>query len=319
MANNIKAIFFDEWYGERVHDELRNLKICWIATSISCKRDIIFKSLRGEFQFLHLSTNLRNTKEIYEKSIEIAGQVSYTNAFGILQPPEKFPVGNSVVYNSSLEEAIDSARSARSSSSNGILVIVDPYEKSPISLSGSVKHYYHKRNDFQPTESPFQLLKNGGILITSSNFVSGFDWPVVVYERSNLSSFMVKGMLDIHECNVVLRCTTKLFLCGDVKESKPIKEHFVELSKLMEISPDDNPLLISLKNRCKNVVDESYDDKWINELIPVLEKTLKKVELANAEILSNEDVFALHESLFWFIWFREESLADADGMGPFPG
>ncbi|XP_066929108.1 uncharacterized protein [Clytia hemisphaerica] len=316
-SKDIKGIFFDEWYGDNVHHKIRGLDFCWIATSISCERDVIFKSLRGEFEFLLLSTNFRNTKEIFEKSAQIAGQKLYTNAFGILQPPENFPVGSSVVFIESLEKAVELAKASSSKSkiesSKGILVIVDPLQSNTIYINGNIKFYYHKRNDFKPTESPFEFLKDGGVLVTSSNLVSGFDWPTIVYEMMRKPRAGTKKYLDIHECNVILRCTTKLFLCGDIDNNSIGDQSFLEFCKLLKISPDDNPLLIVLKSHCKYVC---IDDKFrkfekMNALIPILKKTLKELKVVNMETLTKTDVFTLHEDLLKYSVDDEHSCVAA--------
>ena len=65
---------------------------------------------------------------------------------------------------------------------------------------------------FSGAENPIDFLNEGNILVTSRNYLSGFEWPVVIYQLVESD----EGDVERHECNVISRCTSMLIVHLDI-------------------------------------------------------------------------------------------------------
>ena len=216
MWQPFKAVFFDDWNEEtqkKVDVEcLNDFTVCWVAPNSTYRaKSKELRSLKIQFkgfEVIHLTSNLRNSKEIVMKANNIAETQLYEYA---PLPPMFSPFGPPPVYVSSFGEAVYDARMSKVKI--GFLLVTDV--NFPVLPNEKVKFFHSLRNDFQD-DNPCEFLRQGNILIVSRNHVSGFEWPVVVYETGKTR---VEEDLEHHDCNILMRCTTKLYIIGPNSDS----------------------------------------------------------------------------------------------------
>ena len=188
--SHVKAIFFDEWDGnyiwmcgwlcpgprKRLTEEV---SICWIAPSSSYQSSEKSKEneIGEDFLIIQLALNLRNTKEISEKAMVVGEQSFFRYVDGLSKPPPNFPKGPSPIYVKSFDEAIFQARSM---TNKGILVVSEKLNIN-VPTNEKMKYYHFYRKEFSAAENPVDFLIEGNILVTSRNYTSGFEWPIVIY------------------------------------------------------------------------------------------------------------------------------------------
>ena len=159
-------------------------EVLWIATNVThqdIKRHSVYSCWKRVFEYVHLTVNLRNPKEISKKSKSIAEDVFYEHVKGLTDPPKIFPKGSTPISKESVDEALFEAQT---STSQGILIVTDKVEDIQNTITQNVKFYHSDtKNDFAKScIDPYRFLQQGGILITSPTLLSGFEWPTIIYE-----------------------------------------------------------------------------------------------------------------------------------------
>ena len=245
-----------------------------------------------EFTIVNLALNLRNTKEISKKALSVAEQSLFQYANGLLKPPSNFPQGPNPVYVESFDEAIFRVRLQ---TKKGILLVSDDAGVT-FQTKEKVKYYQYYQRDFSATQNPIDFLNNGNILVTSRRFLSGFEWPVVIYKH------VKNGERDVesHDCNIISRCTSLLYIFGE--EDRSVKSFpFIEISSLLEITISDGTPLSKLKDYMSKYIADHLNRfnrrKWLQNLLPILKKTIEQISQAQSETIT----FSVLEDLLHFL------------------
>eukprot|EP00111_Clytia_hemisphaerica_P011755 TCONS_00034520-protein len=310
IRRHFKAIVFDEW-SENYEKEidlkwLDNFPVCWIAPNSSYRAKAkVFVSIKTNFkgfEVIQLHTNLRNTKEIVEKTKNIAETQLYKYVQGVSETPVNFLTGDPPIYVSSIGEAVFKASSLRK---KGLLIVTDTIEF-PIPPSEPIKFYHLSRNDFDENNNPCDYLSQGNILVTSRNYVSGFECPVVIYENDQT----VRENLEHHECNISMRCTTQLIIVGQNYDSSQALAYF-EIANLLQHSMEDSALLSQFKvltmNYIIDYVKQFARRDILTNILHILKITLKDLTEFDEKNFSAESISkVLHE----FLTFIVDDLVD---------
>ncbi|XP_066928535.1 uncharacterized protein [Clytia hemisphaerica] len=215
----VKALFFDEWKEQQYHDffswmlnetVFQSLEIIWIA--FQGGKSAHTEKAAQQFTLLDLSTNFRNSRELVKEAKNVADKKHYKYKSGLVLPPPMFPSGRPPIYVNSFENAI---KEMRKLSQSGILVIADTRtdgehwgEHTVVldKMNEEWKRYDFTDKDFKAEENPYEVLKNGNILLTDCLFIQGFEWVNVVSFREDAN------YIDYHDCNYFMRCNTNLIV-----------------------------------------------------------------------------------------------------------
>ncbi|XP_066932435.1 uncharacterized protein [Clytia hemisphaerica] len=327
LRNHFKAIFFDEWNEDIQNklnvDWLNDFKVCWIAPNSAYRaktKDLnLIKGHFTEFKVVQLTTNLRNTKEIVKATKEIAERDLYEYGQGVADTPPHFPRGLSPVFVSTFPEAVFEAK--KHNQKTGILIIANNIKSLvPLkSLKEQVKFFHSSQNDFIK-DNPCDFLRQGNILITSRNFISGFEWPVVIYEVDKT----IDRELEYHECNVSMRCTTKVYVVGESFESDDTIP-FVEILNLLQPFIEDNTFITRFKILASNYIFDHVNQfkrrAFLRYILPILKQTVQNLSKCEMKNFSLDNVFASVNELFMFIIsnLTEEQLLSGENKNPVKG
>ncbi|XP_066924418.1 uncharacterized protein [Clytia hemisphaerica] len=317
VKGKYKCIFFDEWSSKQMLLEmglpgtimntlLFKSHLCWIAPGAEFQEKINdpdFKILDhlGDFEKLILSTNLRNSKEVVNKSQLIAEETLYRYTNGLLPPAPNFPNGCQPAYPESIEEAVFLARLGNPD--RGILVIVSTLES--LQTITNVKFFHFGKNDFR-SRNPVEYLRQGNVLITAPQLVTGFEWHTVVYKFDENQQIGVEN----HECNLVMRCTTRLFIVTGQSHPSTKNQTFPynDIMKMVDTRNDDSDnkfLLLFKKHTRKLIIDYFWDGKErerLYELSDVLQETLANFTRTECLLLTKEEILrSLEKFLIFFI------------------
>ncbi|XP_066925453.1 uncharacterized protein [Clytia hemisphaerica] len=208
--HDIKAIFCDEF---EINDNIELLKkmvetvdFSWIVPSTANLRDSNFEQWEGDFIFLNLSQNFRNSREIVKTTLTYAEQEEYRYKKGLVMPLENFPCGRPPVIMRTFYKAM---KEARERTKGGILVIGGKsklYERLN-RMHENWKNYNVFQNDLKENENPYTFLHEGNVLIVDSWVTYGFEWSTVIIMENDL----ILSNISRHACNQMMRCTTHIF------------------------------------------------------------------------------------------------------------
>ncbi|XP_066933713.1 uncharacterized protein [Clytia hemisphaerica] len=250
IRQHFKAIFFDEW-NEDVQQKidvkwLDDLPVCWIAPNSAyrakSKELSLLKIHFKGFEIIHLTCNLRNTKEIVKKTKSIAETQLYEYAHGVSETPVNFLIGSPAVHVSSFGEAIFEER-LLPKPKEGLLLVSDSVNF-PVPPNEQVKFFHSSRNDFNNDENPCDFLRQGNVLVVSRNYVSGFEWPVVVYENAE--------------------CWRKIWSTTNVTFQCDAPQNFTLLDKIL-IQMEQHPMLrlLACSNHILKIANFLVDSRFV--------------------------------------------------------
>ncbi|XP_066929277.1 uncharacterized protein [Clytia hemisphaerica] len=313
--SHVKAIFFDEWnYDYDVEEDdsdsdlsgddtdkneplksrlINEIPICWVAPN-SSNRNRAFGNQWKKFTVVNLNLNLRNTKEISNKAFVVAEQDLFEYANGLSKPPQNFPNGCRPTCVSSLDEALVLARNLETK--KGILLVSDS-EQINLNTKEKVKYHHEYKLDFSFPENPIDFLNEGNILVTSRNYLSGFEWPVVIYQLNEND----EGDIERHECNIISRCTSLLIIVGKETSTHLNNFPFAEIASLLEVLTSDTSTLSDFKKLARNYVMDHLSRykrrRWLHDLQPILKRAIEQIsQTSNVTI-----TFSMLEDLFRFL------------------
>ena len=277
--------------------------MCWIAPNSSYRaKPKYVRSLKRHFEkfkVIQLTSNLRNTKEIVKKSKNIAETQLYEYAQGVSETPSNFPKGNPPKHTSSFGEAIFQAKM---NTDKGLLLVADSIDFS-IPSNERAKFFHSSQHDFE-NDNPCNFLHaKGNILVTSRNYISGFEWPVVIYENDNRT---VEEVLEHHECNVSMRCTTQLYIVGSNYGSNETFYHS-EIRQLLQSLPADSKILAYFKDHASKYITVhaskyKIDHRdFLRNIEPILEVAVKALQKFDVDSFAFDKLFDILESFFKFI------------------
>uniref|UniRef100_A0A7M5XLW9 Uncharacterized protein n=1 Tax=Clytia hemisphaerica TaxID=252671 RepID=A0A7M5XLW9_9CNID len=232
-------------------------------------------------------------KEISQKAMVVAEKSFFQYANGISKPPQNFPSGPSPVYTKSFDEAVFRVRLK---TKKGILLVSDDVNIN-LKTNEKVKYYHCNRSDFSDAENPIDFISEGNILVTSRNFLSGFEWPVVIYQLNEND----EGDIERHECNIISRCTSMLVIVGTDENLNLKSFPFTEISSLLEISTTDELYLSNFKDCLRKYIIDHIDRfnrrDWLQGLLPILKTTIEHI----SEALNNTIAFPMLEDILLFM------------------
>ena len=282
--SHVKAIFFDEWDDAVSEDKLlmvrllNEVPICWVAPSCSYRAENNLNFVRENklqgFNNIKLDLNLRNTKEISKKAINAAEQKLFKYANGLSEPPPNFPNGPTPVYSKSIDDALFQVRLM--TETKGVLIVSD-YCQVQTKTKEKLKFFHHLMQDFSAKDNPIDFLNEGNVLVTSRHFISGFEWPIVIYHIKDDESEDV----ELHECNIISRCTSMLFIVGKNDTSDVTSHPYTEILNLIEFSLDDSINVGNFKSFARKCIGDylKYSNRrqWLEDILPVLKKNNRKI------------------------------------------
>ncbi|XP_066935831.1 uncharacterized protein [Clytia hemisphaerica] len=283
-SGKVKALFLDEWIIDMrdIKDIADSISFLWIVSDATNQMYKKQNDLNEDFEFLQLTYNLRNAVEIVQKSESIIETKPFRYGAGLAPTPPNFPRGAPPVYMKTIEEAIVHARKL---TSGGILLVAKSLYDVPLryirdegtKLYGGVKCFVF------PVEKildPIQTLKEGKVLITNPDFVSGFEWPTVIFLSNNRN--MDFPYLEYHDCNIVLRCTNTLIIV-DGKEvgaeyAKEKDEFLKDVSRIDEekLEVEIAKVLPEIKSKIRGIVKEDVGRFKVGQ--PYLSRMLEMFE-----------------------------------------
>ncbi|XP_066914200.1 uncharacterized protein [Clytia hemisphaerica] len=245
---NVKALFLDEWLVtpnlSRISEQV---EVMWIAPNALSILNAFTDDaeMKSKFKSLNLSFNMRNSHEVVRSSKKLAEKMLYRYETGLVKPPVLFPTGTTPLEIQTVGELFVNVVPNKKT---GILMIADAKQKSAFDhllaiinskhTNKKIKVYSQWKNDFTGSLiNPIQFLKDGNILVTTTNWASGFEWDTVVLitfmkkvkepdstvSFENSESILVRNRpmpnpekvssdfrIEGHPCNAMLRCTTHL-------------------------------------------------------------------------------------------------------------
>ncbi|XP_066933649.1 uncharacterized protein [Clytia hemisphaerica] len=237
--NNIKALFLDEWdIHKETIDRLPNcVEYIWIAPNASNLNEKKEEQLQDEFEILRLSLNLRNSESIVKTSKYSADERYYRYPSGLSATSRNLPRGPDPVFTESVPHAL---HIARKSTKKGILVVADIInEKNVITLvdeirrarkDENVKVFRSQHCSNKESSNPCDILKEGGILVTDSLSVSGFEWPVIIFLANNAIRDASLSLIEGHESDVAMRCTTHYIMVNYKEKASAAKSESCDLT-----------------------------------------------------------------------------------------
>eukprot|EP00111_Clytia_hemisphaerica_P005812 TCONS_00016821-protein len=197
---------------KEIKDIADSLSFLWIVPDATSQMYQKQNDLSEDFEFLQLTYNLRNAVEIVQKSESIVETKPFRYREGLAPTPPNFPRGVPPVYMKTIEDAIVHARKI---TSGGILLVANSLCDVPLRYirDEETELYSQLESVVFPVDEnldPIQTLKEGKVLITIPDFVSGFEWPTVIFLSNNRNTDV--PYLEQHDCNIVLRCTNTLII-----------------------------------------------------------------------------------------------------------
>ena len=248
-----------------------------------------------EFESLQLSINLRNCKEIVKTSKQYAEDRVYVYPVGLRDPPPNFPNGNVVICHKSLTDAILDIR--KRSIVKGILVIKDLMSPNlPVVTGENIKHI----KSVSASQNPCQFLRDGNVLITSPAKVTGFEWPIVVYDYRHIDDQgHVSDDIEKHNCNMLVRCTNLLYILRDDEIRQETDLLYVNSCKMFESSNEESQLIKSYKSFCTRLLASQKKERSssnprasLNQLpIIIMKKSIETIE---------KETFKTLRDIYWF-------------------
>uniref|UniRef100_A0A7M5XFF3 Uncharacterized protein n=1 Tax=Clytia hemisphaerica TaxID=252671 RepID=A0A7M5XFF3_9CNID len=190
---------------------METVDFLWIVPSTENLCYSNFEQWEGDFIFLNLSQNFRNSREIVKTTLSYPEQKKYEYKKGLVMPLENFPCGRAPVFVQTFDKAI---KEARERTKGGILVIgVNSPKINEVlnQMNETWKNYNHFQNDFKENENPYTFLHEGNVLIIDNLVTYGFEWSTVIIMETDLNS----GFVSNHACNLMMRCTTHLIMCKE--------------------------------------------------------------------------------------------------------
>eukprot|EP00111_Clytia_hemisphaerica_P003860 TCONS_00011088-protein len=285
--SHVKAIFFDEWNDELDNEDndlmirlLDETPICWVAPSCSYRAEnnlkFISENKLKDFEIIKLDLNLRNTKEISKKAINIGEQKLFKYANGLSVPPPNFPEGPRPFYSKSIDDALFQARMI--SPTKGILIVSDN-SQFKTNTKEKIKFFHRSMKDFSSKENPIDFLNEGNVIITSRDLISGFEWPVIIY----LDEYNESEDVEHHECNIISRCTSMLFIIGE-NDSSDVKTYpYTEILNLVEFSVDDHVNVSNIKSFIRKCIADflkySTERQWLENILIILKNGFQIISL----------------------------------------
>ena len=113
----------------------------------------------------------------------------------------------------------------------GILVITDDTKNIDLEAPFEDIFYYEDSYIDQGLENPCQLLRKGNcVVITSPEYATGFEWPIVVYKLSEKNHSSIEN----HECNTVMRCTTNRYVVRGSESTSQAHFPYNEILRLTQ-------------------------------------------------------------------------------------
>ncbi|XP_066928974.1 uncharacterized protein [Clytia hemisphaerica] len=311
--SHIKAIFFDEFdtvpidiFNELKTRLLTEIPVCWVAPNCSYRVNYELSSINNEiwvdFQSVSLNLNLRNTKEIANKALSVGEQKIYRYADGLSSPPLNFPNGPSPTYAASIDDAI---KKVRAITKKGILLVTDNYA---FNLKIDEKVRFHDKYPPHRKDSPIDFLKKGGILVASRDDISGFEWPVVIYQLNKTDEEDID--IERHECNMISRCTSLLYIVGEENNTNINYFPYNKILKMLELLTADNTITNQFKRSTRHYVFDHLHRfnrrEWLQELQPILKETIEQISQVKTI------TFSMLEKLLLFLIqdvFRDQEAA----------
>ena len=297
------AIFLDEFFDEEtfMRNWLLDAEICWIAVNVKIEKQVeLIREHIREGEFINLSLNLRNSKEILDaaKAVTVE-ELMWHEVSALANTPSNFPNGPRPEIVESIEEAI---KRIRKETKKGILVIIAAEVLIPEIFYSTIKGKYkcylpYEQGDKFEDKDPYQWLRDGEILVTQvtnivPNITDGFEWPIVIYLNTRKESYISSG------CSSYTRCTSKLYIVRkSMSENNLIKSieasndfTYIEIQKMFLSSlnkSDESKYLFRFIRDMRLTIDyqirwtKSVD--WLTRLRPILQESINEIEMSETE------------------------------------
>ena len=290
-----KAVLVDEWNGENTISNFLGAEVCWVVPCVTHQTKMMngntMKELQ-DFNSTRLTLNLRNCKEVVKTAKTVAEENVFKHANHILEPPKNFPNGIPTEQLNSINEALFRTRLK---TSKGILIITDRIEQMPKSFQNENMYYFSGKNFAYL--NPNCILHDGNILATLPKLAIGFEWPTLICD-------MGENKLETHKCNMLMRCTTMLYIVGGKTLLPKDNFPYIEILHLLESPVDGEPSFSTeLKSKLKKYTSDHLEKfnrrEWLNEVFPILEKTIDEISkvLNSTEDSTYKKIFPIMENL----------------------
>ena len=242
----------------------------------------------------------------------------------IADPPPIFPKGRSPTYVKTINDAIN-----QTSNLEGLLIIIEYEEykqyldnrriKKDTGIGPKSNGEVKCLDDFTDEENPYDFLnekEKGNILIIVKDeidLLEGFEWATVITYSS-----VIKGFT-----NIVLRCTTSLYIVGEQKDYGEYDEHYnfpkQQVLQIIDFTGDEAPngLLYQFKNyilRSHSAPSfHAHSSKFMRDFL-LLKQCIESINnISMKDATENEKAFCVLKILEFMIHrFNEDASEEND-------